>query len=107
MAPLFERGFENGLEDRDARVVDERVDAAEACVHGRHRVIHLLGPGHIAAHGEHTFGVGQRRIAARQCVAIDVDQRDPPALAQKPACHGQADAACTACDHGHGRRRRR
>ena len=64
-APVFIRGVEQRREHRDAGIVDQRVEPAEACAHRRHGVRHRVGIGDVAMQFQRVVRIGEPATAPR------------------------------------------
>jgi hypothetical protein len=94
--PVRIGGFQQRREDRDAGIVDQRIQPAEARAQRLHRLMHRLSVGDIAMQRQRTVRVFKacNRIA-QQCV-LDIEQGHVPALGEKPFCHRKPDTARSA-----------
>ena len=105
MAPVGKRGLQGRLEHRHAGVVDQGVHPSEVHHHLRRSLLHLIGLRDIAGQTQHPPGLAQSVAGGAQGGGVDVEQRHPVAVVQKPLAYGQPDAACAARDHCHRVRR--
>src|SRR6185437_10536316 len=97
-APVLVGSLEQRREHGDAGIVDEGVEPAEAPAHRGDRRRHRIGIGDVAIKRHGAVGVRQTGNRAAQQIVFDVEQRDAPAIGEKPFRHGEPDAACGAGD---------
>ena len=105
-APVRVGRLQQRREHRDAGIVDQRVEPAEARADLGDRGRHGGGVGDVAMQRQRGVGVGQRRDRAVQQVALDVEQRHAPAVGEKAFGRREPDAARGAgdeCDFLRGR----
>ena len=104
-------GFDAALRERperpeDAGIVDQRVEPSEAAVDLGDRRRHAIGIGDVAGQRQRVVRLLKRRRRARLQLALDVEQRNAPALSQKAFCGREPNAARGAgneCDFLRGR----
>ena len=99
--PVFVSHFEDRLEDGDAGIVDQRVEPAEFFRDGVDGARNAGGVGDVAFNGDGDIGLAERLERALQGVAVDIEQRHPPAVGQEALGGGQPDAARGAGDEGY------
>ena len=93
-----QRRVERRLEHRVAGIVHQRVEPSETLLHLRGRGLDLIGQGHIAGQRQGAIRRVERRYRERQRRAIDVEQRDAPAVGEEAFRGGEPDAARRAGD---------
>jgi len=91
--PVLIGDLEDRLEDGDAGIVDQRIEAAKLGGDDVHGAGDAGGVGDVAGDGDGGVRPGERLDRAREIVAVDVEQRHPPAVGQKALGGGQSDAA--------------
>ena len=92
--PVLVGDVENRLEDGDAGIVDQRVEPAElrsATIVERAR--DACGIGDVAGEWRGDVGLVERGKRSLQIVAVDVEQRDAPAVGEEALRRGKPDAA--------------
>ena len=96
--PVLVGGLQQRREHRDAGIVDQRIEPAEAPLDGMHRAATASASETSQASASVSFGLGQRRDRALQQFALDIEQRDAPAIGEKAFRHRKPDAARGAGD---------
>jgi hypothetical protein len=91
--PVFIAGLHQRREHRNAGIIDERVQPAEAPADGGDRSRHRGGVGDVAGKRERMVGGFERGDRALQQLALDVEQRHAPPLGQEAFCNRKPDAA--------------
>ena len=77
LPPIVQRRVAQRLEDGNARVVHQRVDAAKVCRNVVHRCLHLVGVTHITGQGDQTLGLREGIHGLVQFVCRNVQRRHP------------------------------
>ena len=93
LAPAFERDVEQRLDDADAGVVHQHVEAAEAIEDGGDRGLPVGLAGHVEG-DEHRLGAGLGQFGRERLAAfpVDIGECDRRAFCRERAGRGLADA---------------